>query len=86
MPDRVELFFLGLVAVVVAIGMWRRIKRLPRCRNCGGDLELDSIKDPTGFNLSKKVTFSFYVGPRKWTEEMKCKACGHAQPHSYWGS
>jgi DNA-directed RNA polymerase subunit RPC12/RpoP len=84
--DPSALLFIVLVGLVFIFAIWWRVKTFPKCSKCGGNLELDAIRDPMGLNLSKKITLSFYLGPRKWTEELQCPKCGHKQPYSYWGS
>lgn len=70
------LFVIGLLVVA---GIYMRVKSFPKCAKCGGELKLESIRDPVGFNISKRLTLSFYKGPRKYKEELMCPACGNKQ-------
>jgi hypothetical protein len=77
-------FVLIVFAVLVGIEVIRRLnKKYPKC---GGKLKMEKFKDAMGFNISNKVTFSFYRGPRKYTETWRCVSCGESVNESYWGS
>lgn len=55
----------------------------PKCA-CGGKLECIEMKDPVGINITRKVTFSLYIGPRKYSYTWKCKECGAESNEKSW--
>ena len=74
-----------LVCIGVAYWTYQLIRLEPiRCEKCGEKMKLDSIDDPTGFNVSKKITFSFWTGPAKLKKVYKCSSCGTTAVKSVW--
>ncbi len=49
-------------------------------------MSLDKVKDPAGINATKKITVSFYLGPRKYTQILVCNKCSHKVEEKYWGT
>lgn len=82
-----KILFIAIIACIIIFALARAYKmRNIRCPKCGGHMVLHSLLDPMGGNISKKVTFSFYQGPRKYKEEWACEACNHQVQKRYWGS
>ena len=74
---------IGIVAAgSVGYSVWRTFFR--KCSKCGGRLRLDSQKDSMGMNISKRVTISFWRGPRKMTYVWKCTRCGEEVIERNW--
>ena len=76
-----------MLAVVVAVGFFARaiwFQFFRKCPKCGGKLKLDSRKDSMGFNLTKKITISFWDGPRSETEYYKCEKCDYSEENESW--
>ena len=73
----------SLVGLVSAKNIWQHYFR--KCKECSGKIKMDSHKDPLGFNVSKNMTFSFWQGPRRYTEIWKCQSCGDEEHVKRWG-
>ena len=70
-----------VVSIVVAI----RHEYFRKCMSCGeGYLRLDEMNDSMGTNVGKKVTISFYKGPRKMSYKYKCNKCGNVTSEKSW--
>ena len=74
------------IAILVFVGLiftlWSYFGRT--CALCGGRLRLEQQSDSLGFNLSKRITFSLWKGPRRYSETWKCKKCGNETTHRFW--
>jgi len=47
-------------------------------------MKLESVEDPTGTNLSKKITISLWTGPVKMKETYKCGSCKDVLEKKVW--
>ncbi|BFM10950.1 hypothetical protein R50072_11030 [Simiduia litorea] len=82
-----KILFLAIIGCIIIYALVRAYKISDiRCPKCGERMELHSLEDPMGANISKKVTFSFYQGPRKYKEAWVCESCNHQVQKQYWGS
>ena len=72
-----SLIFLGIVYEI-------RKHFFQKCEKCGGKFKMDSHKVSMGHNISKNVSFSYWRGPRMYTEIWKCQSCDHEQTIKYW--
>jgi uncharacterized protein with PIN domain len=70
------------IAASIGYEVWRHYFR--RCSKCGGKIRLDEYKDSMGHNITKKVSISFWKGPRRNTETWKCQSCGDTEVDKYW--
>jgi len=80
----VYILIIGAIIIYVIIKAYKL--RITRCPDCGGKMVLSKLEDPMGFNVSKKVTVSFFNGPRKYKEIWVCETCKHKIEKQYWGS
>ena len=85
MKQALFILILALASCIPAVRLIRDCKRR-RCPLCGGQLALSRISDPTGENLSKKITLSLYQGPKNVSEQWVCKKCNHKQKVKYWSN
>ncbi|MFT7404293.1 hypothetical protein [Zhongshania sp.] len=85
--DENKILFLAIIGsiIVYALVLAYKIRNI-RCPKCGERMVLHSLQDPMGVNVSKKVTFSLYQGPRKYKEAWICESCSHQIQKQYWGS
>lgn len=82
-----EYIFLAIITCFVVFAIVRAYRmRDIRCPECGERMALERVIDPMGGNLTTRVTFSFYSGPRKYKESWRCEACNHVIEKKYWGS
>ena len=78
--------YIFIVIAIIAYVLIRAYKiRDIRCPNCGDQMKLNKLEDPMGLNVTKKLTFSFYRGPRKYKEIWQCISCGNKIEKKYWG-
>lgn len=75
---------MGSIIVYVLIRAYKI--RDTRCPKFGDRMVLHSAEDPMGLNVTKKITFSLYKGPRKYKEAWICEGCNHKIEKQYWGS
>lgn len=81
-----DLIFIAVIVCVFAAALIRYfVRSRKRCEKCGGKYKLEKLEDPMGVNVSNKISFSLYKGPRKYKETWKCESCGHKSKFSYWG-
>jgi DNA-directed RNA polymerase subunit RPC12/RpoP len=82
-----QVLYLLIIGVCIAIPLSKVYKLInKKCPECGGNLSLDKVKDPVGFNATKKITVSFYRGPRKYTKSLVCNNCSHKVKVQHWGT
>ena len=74
---------LSWLSVAAGLGwlIWRY--GFQRCEKCGARFRLEKERDSMGWNVSKKVTFSLWNGPRFITETWACESCDHKQTVKY---
>ena len=73
-----------LVVAYAGWRIWYHYNR--RCPRCNGKLRLEEYRDSMGHNIAKKVTISFWNGPRRTTEIWRCRQCGHELVENSWSA
>lgn len=70
-------FVIFAFILFVAGGTFEYLRRNKPCEKCGGKLEVVSVKDPFGKNITKTITIGISFGfLHKKLVKLKCKSCG----------
>ena len=85
MDDSKILFYCLMAVVFVYAVIKAYMQRSIRCSNCADEMTLEKVKDSMGVNINNKTTFSFYIGPRRYTQTWCCKSCGNKLTKKHWG-
>ena len=77
---------MGFVIVLPLLNLFRKNKINTKCEKCNSGYNLRKLEDSTGVNISPKILFSIYIGPKLIVEKWTCPKCGSEKEVKYWSN